>query len=82
MEAINVVFSDTFSPAPSNISVAVNSENIYSSDYSYINGTLTIPAYGSAFSLSIPAASFDQNPVTGIVSITPGLTTITVTGQI
>lgn len=81
-EAVNVVFSDTFNPAPANINVAVNSENIYSSDYSYINGTLTIPAYSSAFTLSIPAAQFSQNPVTGIVSIIPGVTVITVTGQI
>lgn len=81
-EAVNVVFSDTFSPAPSSITVAVNSENLFFSDYSYINGTLTIPAYGSTFSLSIPPAEFVQNPVTGIVSISPGITTITVTGQL
>lgn len=81
-EAVNVVFTDTFSPAPSNITVSVDSENIYPTEYSYINGTLTIPAYCSDSSLCIPAASFCQNPITGIVTITPGITAITVVGQI
>ncbi len=81
-EAVNVVFTDTFSPAPSGISVAVDSQNICYTEYSYINGTLTIPAYCSDSLLSIPAACFSQNPVTGAVTVTPGITTITVVGQI
>ncbi len=81
-EATNVVFNDTFYPAPSIITVSIDSEDLYSSEYSYVNGTLTIPSYGSGASVSIPPANFSQNPITGIVSVNPGTTIITVKGQI
>lgn len=80
--ATNVVLTDTFNPAPEGISVTIDGQTIPSSDYSYINGTFTLPSNGSERTFVIPAATFIQDPVTGAVSVEPGIVTIVVTGMI
>lgn len=81
-EAESVVLSDTFSPAPSISSVTVNGTAVPSSDYTYAQGLLTLPAASSAYALTVPAASFTQNPATGEVTSAPGITTAVVTGTL
>lgn len=80
--ATDIVLSDAFSPAPSQISVSLNGAVIDPSNYSYSGGTLTLPTAGAALSLTVPAATFRQNPATGVVSVSPGTATIIVTGTI
>lgn len=81
-EATNVTLNDTFAPAPNAVNVYLNSQELSPSDFSYANGTLTIPSYNSDTSISIPAANFIQDTITGLISIEPGITSIMVTGQI
>lgn len=82
IEAKNVSFSDTFSPAPLNLNVSVNSDALSSKNYSYINGEIKIPCYGSDFSLSIPPAKFIQDTNNGAITTKPGSTIITITAKI
>ena len=81
-EAKNVVLNDTFIPSPEVISVYLNSSEILPDDFSYINGTLTIPSYDSKLDISVPPATFEQDSVTGTISPTPGIVSIIVKGQI
>lgn len=80
--ATDVVLRDTFSPVPDPITVTVNGAVLAATDFSYANGLLTLPAAGSAYALSVPAASFVQNPATGVFSTNPGTVVITVSGVI
>lgn len=82
IEAKNVAFSDTFSPAPLNLNVSVNSDALSSKNYSYINGEIKIPSYGSDFSLSIPPANFIRDENNGAITTKPGSTIITITAKI
>lgn len=82
IEAKNVSFNDTFSPAPLNLNVSVNSDALSSKNYSYINGEIKIPCYGSDFSLSIPPAKFVQDKNNGAITTKPGSTIITITAKI
>lgn len=82
IEAQNVSFSDTFNPAPLNLNVSVNSDALSPKNYSYINGEIKIPCYGSDFSLSIPPAKFIQDENNGAITTKPGSTIITITAKI
>lgn len=82
IEAKNVSFCDTFSPIPLNLNVSVNSDALSSKNYSYINGEIKIPCYGSDFSLSIPPAKFIRDKNNGAITTNPGSTIITITAKI
>jgi len=45
-------------------------------------GELTLPASGSSYELTVPAATFAQDAETGEVAIDPGMVTVVVTGII
>lgn len=79
--AENVVLTDDFNPAPTNITVSRDGVLLLGTDYTYIDGTLTVPATASS-PVTVPAATFVQDPVTGIISITPGVVEYTITGTI
>lgn len=79
--AENVVLTDQFNPAPANITVSRDGTILLGTDYSYVNGVLTIPAEGGD-PITIPAATFSQDPTTGIVSVTPSVVEYTITGTI
>lgn len=80
--ATNIVLSDSFDPAPENISVQVNGTAVPATDYTYVGGVLTFPADTSAYELSLPAATFVRDPVSGLVTITPSSLTVSVVGVI
>ena len=80
--ASSVVLTDAFTPSPDPITVTVDGVTLPGTDYDYTGGVLTLPNAGSAYSLTIPAASFIQDPATGEVTINPGSVTITVAGVI
>lgn len=79
--ATDVVLTDTFNPAPENISVQINGDTVSASDYSYTNDVLTLPAT-SAAALSLPAATFTRDSTTGETTVTPSSLIITVTGTL
>lgn len=79
--ATNVVLTDAFNPAPSNITVTVDGQTVAATDYTYENGLLTLPTGGS-YQLTVPAATITQDPATGVSTISPGTLLITVTGTI
>lgn len=79
--AENVVLTDTFNPAPTNITVSRDGTLLPANDYSYVDGTLTVPA-GTTTAVSVPAATFVRDATTGIVTVTPGMIEYTITGTI
>lgn len=74
--AENVVLTDTFNPAPTDITVSINGVVLPATDYTYDNGTLTINN-----GLDVPAATYTTNP-DGSITINPGTASIIVTGII
>ncbi len=77
----NVVITDTFDPALSNITVTYNGTTWTTPEnYTYNETTglfTTVPG-----AITVPAATFTQDPTTGVWVTNPGSVTITVTGTI
>ena len=77
----NVTLTDTFDPILSNITVQYNGAILTEgTDYTYDQTTglfATVPGR-----ITVPAATFAQDPVTGVISVTPGVSTLVVTGTI
>lgn len=81
IDAENVILSDTFNPAPDNITVSRNGVLLLESDYTYANGTLTVPSTATN-PVTVPAATFVRDANTGIVTVTPGTVEYIITGTI
>ena len=79
--AENVRVTDVFSPAPTDITVTRNGITVPATDFSYIDGTLTVPALTSDAD-TVPAATFTRNTETGEVTVSPGIVEYVVTGTI
>jgi uncharacterized repeat protein (TIGR01451 family) len=77
--AEDVVLTDTFNPAPQEIQVYRNGELLIGTGYTYIDGTLTVPATGGD---TIPAATFTRDENTLSVITTPGVVEYVITGTI
>ena len=80
--ATDVVLTDVFSPAPTDITVTVNGTAVSAENYTYTGGTLTLPAAGSSYEITVPAATFTTDTTTGAVTASPGVTVVEVTGTI
>ena len=78
-EATNVTLTDTFSPYPATITVTLDGATVDASDYTYSDGTFTFRT--GATPLTLPPATF-ETAANGSVTVTPSVTTITVTGII
>ena len=77
----NVVITDMFDPILQNLTVVYNGDTwTEGNEYTYneTTGQLTT----SAGAITVPPATFAQNPVTGEWTVIPGTATITVTGTI
>lgn len=75
-----VQVSDVFSPALSDIAVTLNGVPLLATDYTYNeeSGTFaTLPGV-----VTVPAASYLQDTTTGIITSTPGVAVLTVSGII
>ena len=79
--AENVRITDNFSPAPTNISVTRNGEAVPATDYTYLDGLLTVPALTSDAD-TVPAATFTRSTDTGEISVSPGVVEYVITGTI
>lgn len=79
--ADSVVVTDTFDPILTGINVIYNGNTwTAGTDYTYNEATgelVTIPG-----SITVPAATYIQDPVSGVWTVTPGVSVITVTGTI
>ena len=73
--------SDVFTPALTNISVTYNSAP-WTETGNYTYDTTTGSFETVIGKITVPAASYTQDPATGAWSVTPGVTTLTVTGTI
>ncbi len=79
--ADNVVVTDTFDPALSGISVTYNGTPWTSpANYTYDETTGLFRTVAGA--ITVPAATYTQNPVTGAWTVDPGVAVITVTGTV
>ena len=79
--ADNVIVTDTFNPVLSNIAVTFNSAPwAVTTDYTY-DGTSGVFS-SVAGNITVPAATYTQNPTTGVWSVTPGTSTIVISGNI
>ena len=77
----NSFVTDLFNPILSDLSVTFNGEAwTEGTEYNYNETTglfETVPSY-----ITVSGATYTQDPVTGVWSITPGISTLTVTGRI
>ncbi len=80
--AEDVELTDNFDPAPTNITVSRDGVLLVATDYTYENGTLSVPAAGSTESVTVPAATFTRDIATGVVTVTPGIVEYVITGTI
>ena len=79
--AENVRLTDTFVPAPENISVYRNGVLLDGTAYTYVDGALTVPPTEDAGD-TVPAATFTRDAQTGEISVIPGFVEYVVTGTI
>ncbi len=77
----DAIITDTFNPILKNISVTFNGEPwVLNENYTYNESTglfATLPG-----NISVPAAVYSRDSVSGVWTVTPGTSTITVTGNI
>lgn len=76
----NIVITDVFTPALSNLSVTINGAAAAASAYTYSEATGEFET--TAGVVTVPAATITQDSTTGIQTVTPGVTVLTVTGTI
>lgn len=79
--ADNAAVRDLFNPILSDIAVAFNS-TAWASPTNYTYNTSTGLFETVAGQITVPAATYSQDPTTGIVTVVPGESVLTVTGTI
>jgi len=81
VETDNAVITDTFDPILSALSVTLDGVQLTEGvDYSYDEATGLFTTTTGA--ITVPAATYIQDPVTGEYTFSPGITTLVVTGTI
>ena len=77
----DTVITDTFNPILSNISAVFNSTPLgVHTDYTYDTATGLFQTLAGR--ITVPAATVTQNPTTGEYTVTPGVSTLVITGTI
>ncbi len=77
----NAVLTDVFDPRLSNLTVTFNGVTwVAPTNYTYDEATGTFATV--AGQITVPAATYAQDPTTGAYTITPGVSTLTVTGTV
>lgn len=76
-----VVITDTFDPILSNLTASYNNQALtLTDDYTYDETTGTFATV--AGKITVPAATYTQDPVSGEWITTPGISTLTITGTV
>ena len=76
-----LIVNDAFTPALSGITATLNGETLpEGTGYTYSEATGEFATLTGA--IPVPAATFVRDPVTGVVTTTPGFATLTVTGTV
>lgn len=77
----NAIITDVFNPILNGITVALNGTALtLGTDYNYDETTGTFTTLEGA--ITVPAATFIRDPITGIITTTPGVSVLTITGTI
>ena len=77
----NVTVTDTFAPALADVTVTLSGTPLpRAGNYTYDESTGEFATVAGAF--TVPAAACTQDPVTGVYTVEPGETVLTVTGAI
>lgn len=76
----DVIVTDTFDPILTALTVTLNGDVLSEAVYTYDETTGRFSTDPSR--ITVPAATYTQDPVTGLWVITPGVTVLTVTGTI
>lgn len=77
----NAIITDTFDPVLSNIAVTFNGVS-WATPTNYTYNTVTGQFATNAGQITVPAATYTQDPTTGATIIQPGVSTLTVTGTV
>ena len=77
----NATITDTFNPILSNIAVAFNGVS-WATPTNYTYNTLTGQFATNPGQITVPAATYTQDPTTGAIIIQPGVSTLTITGTV
>ncbi len=76
----NAVITDTFDPILTDLAVTFNGTALTPAQYTYNQATGLFAT--NAGQITVPAATYTQDPTTGVYTVTPGVATLTVTGTI
>ena len=76
----NVVLSDTFDPPLTITSVTLDGTALTDGQYTYNEETGEFATVAGV--ITVPAATFEQDPVTGIYTSTPGTATVVIIGTV
>ena len=77
----NVVVTDSFDPILSGLSASLDGTPlVLGTDYTYNQGTGLFST--TAGRITVPAATYSQDPVTGVITVTPGTATLVVSGTV
>ena len=76
-----VVITDTFAPVLNNLTAALNGTAwTATTDYTYNEATGTFSSTAGA--ITVPAATYTQDSTTGAWVVTPGESTLVITGTV
>lgn len=79
--SLGIVLTDTFTPPLSKVTVSLNGTPLSSpANFTYSESTGAFATVSGQ--ITVPAATFTQDPATGIVTVVPGSSTLVVTGTI
>ena len=76
-----VVITDTFNPVLENLTVNFNG-TAWAEGTNYTYDTTTGLFTGTAGGITVPAATYTQDPVTGAWGINPGVSTLVISGTV
>ena len=77
----NIVVRDTFNPILGNLTASLNGSILTAvTDYAYDGSTGVFSTVAGR--ITVPAATFTQDPTTGAYTVTPGTTILTVSGTV
>jgi uncharacterized repeat protein (TIGR01451 family) len=79
--ATGVVITDTFNPVLENLTVNFNG-TAWAEGTNYTYDTTTGLFTGTAGGITVPAATYTQDPVTGAWGINPGVSTLVISGTV